>query len=183
VEVGGGAPRLLSTFPEADNGGPVWSRDGKWIYFYSDHKAGRFQIWKAPVSGGPPVQVTKNGGIFGVESLDGRFFYFAKFEEPGIWRMPINGGDETRILDHPGGDVEWSDWALSSGGIYFIDPGNKDEKASIQIYEFTSSRKIPILTLPRKPTLGLSISPDEKSILFTQEKLSESRIVLVKNFR
>src|SRR5262252_7602507 len=61
-------------------------------------------------------------------------------------------------------------------------PGIKTKKASIQIYEFASGRKIPILTLPRKATLGLSISRDEKSILFTQEKLSESRIVLVKNF-
>jgi Tol biopolymer transport system component/DNA-binding winged helix-turn-helix (wHTH) protein len=183
VEVGGGKPRLLATFPEADNGGPVWSRDGKWMYFYSDRKDGRFQIWKTPVSGGSPVQVTKNGGIFGVESRDGRFFYFAKFEEPGIWRMPINGGDETRILDHPGGDVEWCDWALSSDGIYFVDPGSKDEKASIQLYEFASRRKIPILILERRQTSGLGISPEEKSILFTQEKLSESRIVLVKNFR
>ena len=183
VEVGGGAPRLLSTFPEADNGGPVWSRDGKWIYFYSDRKGGRFQIWKTPVGGGSQVQVTKNGGIFGVESRDGRFLYFAKFEEPGIWRMPVNGGDETRILDHPGGDTEWSDWALSRDGIYFVNHGSKDDKASIQLYEFASSRKIPIFTLERTPSAGLSISPDEKSILFTQEKLSESRLVLVKNFR
>ena len=183
VEVGGGKPRLLETFPEVDNGGPVWSRDGKWMYFYSDSKNGRFQIWKTPVGGGSPVQVTKNGGIFGVESRDGRFFYFAKFEEPGIWRMPIDGGDETKILDHPGGGVEWCDWALSNDGIYFVDPGSKDEKASIQFYGFSSRRKIPILTLDRKPTSGLSISPEEKSILFTQEKLSESRIVLVKNFR
>lgn len=183
AEVGGGEPRLLATFPEVDNGGPVWSRDGKWIYFYSDRKGGRFQIWKTPVSGGPQVQVTKNGGIFGVESQDGRFLYFAKFEEPGIFRMPINGGDETRILDHPGGDVEWCDWALSRDGIYFVNPGIKDKKASLQFYEFASRRKIPILTLERRPSAGLSISPDEKSVLFTQEKLFESRIVLVKNFR
>jgi Tol biopolymer transport system component len=183
VEVGGGEPRQLTTFPGADNGGPVWSRDGRWVYFYSDRKDGRFQIWKTPVSGGSPEQVTKNGAIFGVESRDGRFFYFAKFEEPGIWRMPINGGDETRVLDHPGGDLEWCDWALSSDGIYFVDPGSKGEKASIQFYEFASRRKIPILALERRPTSGLAISPEETSILFTQEKLAESRLVLVKNFR
>src|SRR5438309_5964747 len=31
LEVGGGMPRLLATIPGADNGGPNWSRDGKWI--------------------------------------------------------------------------------------------------------------------------------------------------------
>jgi len=42
VEVPGGRPRLVSTFPGADNGAPDWSRDGQWIYFYSDHEGDRF---------------------------------------------------------------------------------------------------------------------------------------------
>jgi Tol biopolymer transport system component/DNA-binding winged helix-turn-helix (wHTH) protein len=44
VEVGGGQPRLVTTFPDADNGGPNWSRDGEWIYFYSDRAKGQFQL-------------------------------------------------------------------------------------------------------------------------------------------
>ena len=44
AELAGGAPRRVATFSHADNGGLVWSRDGKWIYFYSDPEGGRFQI-------------------------------------------------------------------------------------------------------------------------------------------
>jgi len=40
----------------------------------SDRDHGGFEIWKMLLSDGPLVQVTKNGGVFGVESADGRFF-------------------------------------------------------------------------------------------------------------
>jgi Tol biopolymer transport system component/DNA-binding winged helix-turn-helix (wHTH) protein len=185
AEVDGGPPRLLTTFPGVDNGGPNWSRDGRWIYFNSNREHGLFQLWKVQLGGGPPIQVTKKGGIFGIESADRRFLYFAKFEAPGIWRMPLQGGEETRILDQPGGDVEWCNWALVKNGIYFLDWGSESSgrKASIQFFDFTSRQKIPIFTLDRGPSDGLAISSDEKSILFAQTKLSESHIVLVKNFR
>jgi len=185
TEVGEGQPRLVATFPGGDNGGPSWSRDGQWLYFYSDREHGRFQIFKIPLGGGPPIQVTKNGGIFGVESQDSRFFYFAKWEEPGIWRMPLTGGgDEIRILDQPGGRTQWGDWAIVDNGIYFF-ARRPEFKDSIQFFDFASRQTISILVLERSPRRyhDLAISPDKKSILFAQEKLSESRIVLVKNFR
>jgi Tol biopolymer transport system component/DNA-binding winged helix-turn-helix (wHTH) protein len=182
MEVGGGQPRLLTTFSGADNGGPNWSRDGEWIYFYSSRENGRFQLWKVRPTGGSPIQVTKHGGIFGIESADGRFLYFAKFEAPGIWRMSLDGGEETRILDQPGGDVEWSNWALASNGIYFLDWGSGEHQASVQFFDFKSHQKINVVALDRKPSYGVAISPDQKSMLFSQERLSESHIVLVKNF-
>jgi Tol biopolymer transport system component/DNA-binding winged helix-turn-helix (wHTH) protein len=183
AEIGGGQPRLVPTFPDADNGGPSWSRDGQWLYFYSDREHGRFQIYKTRVSGGSPVQVTMNGGIFGVESGDGRFFYFAKYEEPGIWRMPLNGGsEETRVVDQPGGGTDWNIWALVRNGIYFIAPG-AESKDSIEFFDFASKKRARIFTLDRRGSDGLAVSSDEKSILFAQEKLAESQVVLVKNFR
>jgi Tol biopolymer transport system component/DNA-binding winged helix-turn-helix (wHTH) protein len=183
AEIGGGQPRLMSTFPDVDNGCPSWSRDGQWLYFCSDREHGRFQIYKTRVSGGSPTQVTTNGGVFGVESRDGRFFYFAKFEAPGIWRMPLNGhAEETRVVDQPGGGTDWDVWALVDNGIYFIAQrsGSKD---SIGFFDFASGKKVPIFTPDGKSSDGLAVSPDEKSILFAQDRFTESQIVLVKNFR
>ena len=177
VEVPGGRPRLVPTFPEADNGAPNWSRDGQWIYFYSKHEKD-FQLWKVPFKGGSPVQVTRNRGVYAIESDDGRFLYYAKMQPPGIWKMPLNGGDETRVVDKP---ATWFNWALAGRGIYFID----DEKPKIEFFEFATRQTTPIFSLD-KPVIGvggLALSPDGRSLLYGQNASLESYIMLVKNFR
>jgi Tol biopolymer transport system component len=181
LEVASGVVRMLTTLPGVDNGGPNWSRDGKWIYFYSDRGGGSFQLWRMYVDGGPPVQVTKNGGVFASESADGRFLYYLKFESPGIWRMPLNGGEEIRVFDQPAGD-DWWDWALTPSGIYFLDQSNRGTKAGVKFFDFATGRKISIATWDRQ-CFGLTVSPDGKSILYALAEPGESSIMLVKNFR
>src|SRR5689334_23497408 len=66
-------------------------RSGQWLYFFSNRDHGKPQIWKMPSAGGPAVQVTKNGGWLGLESMDGRFLYFSRQamaaeETADIWR-------------------------------------------------------------------------------------------------
>jgi Tol biopolymer transport system component/DNA-binding winged helix-turn-helix (wHTH) protein len=174
LEVGGGAPRLLATIPGSDNGGPSWSRDGKSLYFYSD-RGGSFQIWKMQLNGGTPVQVTKNGGVFAAESMDGRFIYFSKYEAPGIWKMPIDGGEESRLLADQGGQMWWN-WALARNGIYFL----QDE---LNFFDFATGKRTSIYASDKPLVMGLAVSPDGKSILYPQIDIAESSIMLVKNFR
>jgi len=181
AEVGGGPPRLLETFTGADNGGPKWSRDGKWIYFYSNH-GGSFEIWKTQLGAGSPVQVTTNGGIFGEESSDGRFLYFAKMEVPGLWKMPLHGGPETRLFDQPYVPFSWWDWGLTEKGIYFIDFQGRPN-ASVAFFEFATNKIFHIWTLTDQPFVGLSVSADGKSIVYAQDEYSRSNIMLVRNFR
>jgi len=182
VEVNGGLPRLLATLPGADNGGPSWSRDGKWIYFYSDRGGGPLQLWKIQPTGGPAVQVTRNGGVVAAESADGRFLYFAKVDVPGIWKMPLHGGQETLILDQPYRGFAWWNWALGQNGIYFINFESKPN-ATVEFFEFASHKTIPIWPLTNRPFVGLSISADGRSILYAQNEFQHSDIMLVKNFR
>jgi len=191
VEMPAGLPRLVATFRGANNGGPSWSRDGQWIYFYSDREGGRLQLWKVPVNGGSPVQVTRNGGFFAAESEDGRFLYYSKSEVPGIWRMPLHGdGEETRVLDEPWGG---SDWALVRNGIYFlymtsaiagVDPADSavttppPGKSNIGFFEFATGKTILICSLDKPTSTGLAVAPDGRSILFVQNEFSESNIML-----
>jgi Tol biopolymer transport system component len=182
LEVGGGAPRLLPTLLGSDNGGPNWSRDGKWIYFYSDHGGEPFQLWKIPFSGGTPVRITKNGGVFAAESADGLSLYYAKLETPGIYKMPLRGGEEERVLDRSGG-AGWSNWALAQNGIYFRDTKDNEPIGVLKFFEFATSKITTISTLDQAGGLGLALSADGKSVLYDGKGEAESSIMLVKNFR
>ena len=175
IDLPDGRPRLLPTFPKSDNGAPNWSRDGKWIYFYSTDGKGLFQLWKVPFEGGVPVRVTKNGGIYAIESEDGRFVYYTKYLS-GIWKMPVNGGEEEIVLDQA---VGWPGWALSRRGIYF-EP-RADEKGRIQFFDFATHKRIPIADLD-KQNPGLALSPDGRSILYSRRDFEDYEIMLVKNF-
>jgi Tol biopolymer transport system component len=57
VEEAGGLPRLIPTLPDSDSGAPSWSRNGQWIYFYSNRGGGTYQLWKVPMSGGQETRV------------------------------------------------------------------------------------------------------------------------------
>jgi len=181
VEVPGGTPRLLPTIPGSDNLSPSWSRDGKWIYFASKLGAEPFQIWKTQLQGGAPVPLTKHGGIAPTESLDGRYLYYSKYEQNGIWRMPLGGGEENQVLKDldPG---SWPNWALNSEGIYYLKFG-RFPHAEIAFFNFADNKTHPVWPLEKSLGWGLSLSADGKSLLYVQAPFAESNLMLVKNFR
>jgi Tol biopolymer transport system component/DNA-binding winged helix-turn-helix (wHTH) protein len=181
IEVAGGRPHLVSTLPGSDNLAPSWSQDGQWIYFASDREGGRFELWKVPLRGGPPVRVTKNGGVYGMESRDGRFLYYSKFESPGIWKMPTSGGEESRIVDQPAGD-DWYNWALVQNGIYFLNR-EAHPKETIEFLDFATGTRTPVLAPDHRVDWGVVISPNGRNMLYGQNDFFQSSLVLVKNFR
>jgi Tol biopolymer transport system component/DNA-binding winged helix-turn-helix (wHTH) protein len=181
VEIPGGVPHLLRTIPGADNLSPSWSRDGKWIYFASKRGSEAFQIWRMAVGSGSPVQITQHGGISPVESRDGRDIYYSKLEQGGVWRMPLQGGDETEVLSEVSGGG-WPDWELSGEGIYYLKFG-KFPEASIAFLDFATGKKHTVWNLEKKVGWGISLSPDDKSIVYVQNEFAQSNIMLVKNFR
>jgi Tol biopolymer transport system component len=180
VDVPGGVPHLLSTIPGADNLSPSWSRDGKSLYFASKRGAEHFQIWKMPIESGSPVQITQRDGISPQESVDGRYLYYCKYEQGGLWRMPLSGGEEIEVLKDVGGGG-WPDWALASDGIYFMKFG-KFTDVSIEFFEFATNKAHRVWNLQKEPGWGLSLAADGRSIVYVQDEFAESNLMLVKNF-
>ena len=176
----GGVPHLLPTIPGADNLSPSWSRDGKSLYFASKRGGEPFQIWKMPLPGGAPIQITRHAGISPQESADGRYLYYCKYEQGGLWRMPLGGGDETEVLKDVGG-FGWPDWALGAEGIYFLKFGKLTD-FSIEFLEFATGKTHRLWTLQKEPGWGLGLSSDGKSIVYIQDEFAESNLMLVKNF-
>jgi len=177
----GGVPRNHTREPSQEVA-PSWSRDGHWIYFASD-RTGSWQVWKIPSTGGPAVQVTRQGGFATLESPDGRFLYYAKgLEVPGLWRIPTSGGEEAEYISalKPG---YWGYWAVVEGGIYYLDMA---PKPGINHFDITTLRSTRVFDLENRPAWGvpgLAISPDKKTILYTQMDALNSDIILVENFR
>jgi len=182
VSAEGGRPRRLTTNP-AEDITPSWSRDSRWVYFGST-RSGTMQIWKISPAGGEPVQVTKHGGFEGFESFDGKFFYYAKGRAvPGIYKVPVAGGEETLVLDHHQAGL-WRYWAVTGEGIYFATA----EIASSPVVEFLnfSTNKITQIARLNAPLFrtdpGLAISPDRQSLLLVQMDQRGSDIMLAENF-
>jgi len=182
VGVAGGLPRRL-TAEASDEVVPSWSGDGQWIYFGSNQTGG-FQVWKVPVEGGPALQVTKNGGFAAFESPDGSRLYYAKFDAPGIWEVPLNGGEEQPVHDLPPTGY-WGYWDIGRRGLYFVNPEAKP-RSTIELFDLATRRVTRIAEMEREPqplTSGFSVARDERAILYSQWEQDGSDIMLVEGFR
>ena len=181
LELPDGTPRMLTTFPDTNNGAPNWSRDGKWLYFYSGHEGGGYELWKLPPTGGSPVRVTTKGGVYGIESRNEAYLYYAKFGECGIWKKSLDGSVESRL---PINACDWYDWAVTRDGIYFLNP-NFPPNGRIEFFDFSHGRSTPILALDKPASLfgGLDVSPNGKSLIFGLNELNEGYVMVMKNFR
>jgi hypothetical protein len=136
-----------------------------------------------PAEGGEKVQVTKRGGFAAFESPDGKFVYYTALK-PGIWRVAVEGGEETPVLDQPKLGY-WGYWAVVDGGIYFVNVEVKLHP-TIEFFSFATGRVRQIAAMEKEAVLGgpgFAISPDGRWILYTQVDQSGSDIILVENFR
>ncbi|MGH9853716.1 MAG: DPP IV N-terminal domain-containing protein [Blastocatellia bacterium] len=183
ISAEGGKPRRLTNDP-AEDSVPSFSRDGKWVYFCSN-RSGSLQIWKLPVAGGQAVQVTKLGGFDSFEAPDGQWLYYAKGRvAPGIWRMPVAGGEETLVLDHHRAGF-WRYWAVTEQGIYFTTAETPDHPL-IEFFNFATGKVTTITTLEKRidgNVPGLSVSPDGRTLIWSQLDQTSSDIMLMENFR
>ena len=183
---GGSRPTPLTTGP-AENVVPSWSPDEKWIYFASN-RTGRDEVWRVPSIGGTATQVTHGGGFAPFESADAKFLYYVKgLDVRGIWRVPVDGGDETPVLDGPVSGF-WGYWALLPHGIVFaIQDQNGRAPALVNYFNFSSKQTTTLGHLDSPAIRGypfFAVSPDEKTIFYGKRKQGDrSDIMLVKNFR
>jgi Tol biopolymer transport system component/tRNA A-37 threonylcarbamoyl transferase component Bud32 len=180
----GGKAQQLTTDPSSDTQ-PSWSQDGRWIYFTS-LRTGQYQVWKMPwASGsareGDAVQVTKKGGYVALESPDGQFIYYAnRRDDPGLWRVPTPGGEETEILPalaYP------KSFAVTERGIYFVPPWKTGEKPSIQFFDLATGKTFTVAAIDNLVADRIVVSPDGRSLLYEQVDQYVRDLMLVENFR
>lgn len=169
---------------------PEWSRDGKSIFYMHNG-----QIFKAAADGVGPKQLTSRmGNGAPIASPDGKFVYF-RFRGAGIWRVPVNGGEEESVLEAEGPVL--GDPYVTKDGIYYLSvgwiqarpegPGHPGRGLSILFYDFAGKKITPRFALTGGRnfnfTPAFSVSPDGKYALYTRMDQAHANLMLVEGFR
>ena len=71
----------------------------------------------------------------------------------------------------------------SRTGIYYFPQGREGKLFSVKFYEFSTGASRLITQFEGKSAMGLSVSPDRKTVLFTKSVTSGSDLILIENFR
>jgi Tol biopolymer transport system component len=153
----------LNIFPSV---GP----DGKYIVLDSNRGLGltAFSVWRIGLDGSNPKRLTDGEfDFFPTVTPDGRWVVFNRLSEqkPAIWKVPIDGGDATVLLDKP---------AIRP----VISPDGKLVACQYRSGVPTEGAVLGILSIDRGDTIQLfKISlnqyrwtPDSKSILYVDHK-------------
>ncbi|MGD2113834.1 MAG: winged helix-turn-helix domain-containing protein [Acidobacteriota bacterium] len=214
IDPRGGLPERVTAAPGHEVA-PWWSRDGRWLYYASNraaHGSARWELWRRPADGeagarsekaeqaDQPVdqQVTRGGGHRGAESLDGRWLYFSRRGQDGLWRRPLGAAGSTGagqaelVLPELRREHE-GNWAVGPDGIVFVTkdetPGSEQGSvpASVLARFVPASGDAPgrvetvtrLESWPISPSLALA--PDGSWLIYSQAHGVESDIVLAEN--
>ena len=104
---------------------PAFSPDGKWLV-YQTHESGRPHLWKIPIDGGQPTQLTETTSLAPAVSPDGRYIACGYWDEHlnsqlGVAVIPFEGGQPLKSFNITQGLVRWT--ADGSGLMYLDNQG------------------------------------------------------------
>jgi serine/threonine protein kinase len=181
IGVDGSGLRQVTHEP-ADDTAPIWSRDGRFIYFTSN-RTGRLEIWRAAAGGGAEVQLTREGGTLPFESIDGRTLYYQRSQgASALLALSTAGGEERTILPC----VLTHGYGGAPRGIFHVacsTPGAAVPRGStLRYWDAATGQARPVAALESDGIGGLCVSPDGQSILYGGQKTA-SDLMMIENFR
>ena len=178
MDADGGSQRRLTQGPYA--GPPVWSRDGRWIYFREDRADGQ-DIVRIPAEGGARERLTQNGRFVMVEeSPDGKaIFYTAREGRGPLYRLSL----DTRAA----GQVEecvFSRAMASTARAFYYVGCTDDRQAPVYRLDVRTGQRHLLGTIDREGAImGLAVSADERTILYGREIPWNSDLMMIEGFR
>jgi eukaryotic-like serine/threonine-protein kinase len=155
---------------------PTWSRTGEWIYFAST-RGGGLQLYKMPSSGGPATLVVPRTVGSAQESADG-WLWFADWPDGGLYRMPVGGGNITRVIDHI---HNASGYVATTTGVYYW--GGNASHPELRYLDL-QTRRDELLFQPPLPALtNLTMSPDGRRLCFPLVERNSQELMMIENWR
>jgi Tol biopolymer transport system component len=171
MPAGGGPSRAIAE--NVDKGStPTWSHDGHSIYFSRSSN-----MWKVSAGGGTPVQVTRDAGIFAQESPDGKWLYY-RTPNNIIRRMPAAGGDSTEFAQNAA-----AMWVSTRGVYFFFENHYRAQDWAIRFLPHAGGEPKVIGSVQQRILPYISVSPDERFLVYSQYDQAAAELMLVENFR
>ena len=175
-----GGPIERLTDEDSDERVPSVSRDGSSLYFASD-RSGGWQVWRM-TKDREPVAMTRGGGYSARESTDGRWLYYTRWRQDGLWRMPTAGGEERQLLGKELPAFHWGNWLPTENGVYFVTRA-PDASFELALLDPESGAIRRVQPLPSPPVqTSLAGTADGALFFYTQLEALESDLVFVENW-
>ncbi len=130
---------------------------------------------------GSAERVSAVGGTRSALSPDGWFLFAQGWpNEEEVWRMPADGGPAEVVLRSVSVP---SRWCVGPSGLYFFEPPSPDGRSSLFRYEFDSGRTRRLAVVDDAIGGGLTVSPDEKTVLFASRSTSrQADLMMLESF-
>jgi Tol biopolymer transport system component len=180
-----GRPQRIAAPGHRSMAHPVFSHDGRWIYFVPGAHDGAVEAFRMAAEGGEAVQITHHMALRPEESPDGKLLYYGKRDVGGLWSMPVAGGEERRVLDSIA-PMNFN-WTVAAHGIYYFDFAVKaGAPKQVKFYSFKTGKINQVGTV--EPTVsqdysGISVSPDGRWLLYSYIASITSDVMMVDHFR
>jgi Tol biopolymer transport system component/tRNA A-37 threonylcarbamoyl transferase component Bud32 len=160
---------------------PSYSRDGRFIYFASN-RTGRFEIWRVPSAGGAEEQLSREGGFYPRESVDGHTLYYQRTVGASpLLARPTTGGAERTALSC----VLTFGYAEAPDGVLHVacpmEP-SVGEGRPLRLWDPRSGRDRDIAALAADVVVGLTPTADGKGVLYGRAFVA-SDLMMIDNFR
>jgi Tol biopolymer transport system component len=144
------------------------SPDGAWVYYDSD-RSGNFDIWRQPITGGPPEQLTSDPAddFDPAVSHDGKWVVFHSFRTGNrdVFVIPAAGGPAVGVTTSREEDRN-PDWAPGDTALVWDEQGSTDSSLWAALRRPDGSWESPH-ALPFGPGARISrISPDGRWIAY-----------------
>jgi len=183
VSAAGGAPRQLTTKFDLNVGTPVWSRDGRRIYF-STNVLEAVEVYSVDVATGEVKQITRRGGTTGITEIsrDGKTIV-GTASGPGqpteLYRTSADFAALTPLSNHN----SWlKDYALADTEVvrWKSKDGMEVEGLLTRPVGYQAGSKVPLLLNPHGGPTGASINNFNGTV---QVLAANGFAVLQPNFR
>lgn len=156
---------------------PFWSAEGTWLYFASG-RSGEIELWKRRLDSDELVQVTSNGGVYGVEDPARGLLFFSKRDQPGIWKVPLEGGEERQVVENA-----QERFALAQGTLYYVQllPNGQDH-FQIRGRDLETGRDELLIRMKHRFARSFDVAPDASYLLWAQFDQDSRDLIMVDGF-